>query len=489
MWLGTGSNRRTKMLKKNRDELRRGMLMWRFAQLLYFNMRKSKVIPPRNEGNFVDLRPHQGSNSFHLARILKASRVALVCVLFLSLTPQHALAATCKKEGETKVSSGTKYICVAVGSKTVWKAKKVGTPLKPNFLPVVHEVLLDVDDAVLALSRSEINRLTSRLGQDANLYIEIYDARSSTVSKKALSSMTSRNLFPRISVPGNEGKSLRIAAGKFSFDEIRNRWEIPDQAWSSPQTLSKEAIRKGILFEEDSDRSKGYKSVMLSESAPPPMGWIKTRPECSRRVCPNRDGEPGAIAILQLRSADQQEFYSTTLAKQIQFRLKSPSGKVSVTMRLDVPVGYDNLLYTTNEVGIWEARISAIDSKGQSRWSDPINFSIEVLSVVGSWDPKLPRCSTELEAAMKDGAEAYGTLMENIDEAWDSGAEVKTKYEYAALFRNIYEAQQYLRILQDWDSFLAGSYARAKSLKETMDSTRKTCNSAIALDGYVEPRR
>lgn len=218
----------------------------------------------------------------------------------------------------------------------------------------------------------------------------------------------------------------------------------------------------------------------------PNLGEIKTEIECLKGTC-FYDGPVPEGSIIKLKSLKEEwKNYGTTYGiTQIFFKSTSPSGKITTSIKYNLPYEYDSTTWNTAELGTWSIQVAGWNGNQQTDWSQPKTVQIKVLPQSANG---LKKCSAEVEAALANNARIAGNLMREIENAWSKREEIKNKYEYAQLFdrENMY---YYLELLERWDGVLAQGYGSASGLYADYEKSKKICNSQVNFPKYVEVRR
>jgi hypothetical protein len=222
-------------------------------------------------------------------------------------------------------------------------------------------------------------------------------------------------------------------------------------------------------------------------AAPSPnLGEISTEIECLKGTC-FYDGPVPEGSIIKVKSLKEEwRTYGTTYGiSQIFFKATSPSGKITTTIKYNLPYEYDSTSWSTAELGTWSIQVAGWNGNQQTEWSQPRTVQVRVLPQSANG---LKKCSAAVESALTNNARIAGNLMREIENAWSKREEIKNKYEYAQLFdrENMFF---YLNILNKWDDLLSQSYGSASGLYADYEKTKKICNSQVVFPKYIEVKR
>lgn len=218
----------------------------------------------------------------------------------------------------------------------------------------------------------------------------------------------------------------------------------------------------------------------------PNLGELRTEIECLKGTC-FYDGPIPEGSIIKLKSLkDEWNSYGTSNGiTQIFFKLTSPSGKIVISPKYNLPYGYDNTSWTTAEIGTWNLQIAGWNGSQQTEWSIAKSIQVKVLPQSANG---LSKCSPELETALLGASKLASTYLKEIDYGWAKRQEVKNKYDYALNFDRK-NADAYLTLVMQWDSYVSERYGFANGLLASYEKTKKTCNTQVDFPKIIDIRK
>jgi hypothetical protein len=218
---------------------------------------------------------------------------------------------------------------------------------------------------------------------------------------------------------------------------------------------------------------------------PPNMGELYSQIECLKQSCFYSGPIPeGSIIYLKSFKEEWNTYGTQNGITHISFKLTSPSGKITYSIKYSLPYQYDSTSWKTAEIGIWSVQIAGWRENQQTDWSSPKTIEIKVLPQSANG---LKKCPANLESALSDGARAAGALMREIESAWNEREIVKSKY-LATQYVNPTAARQWYQLLMRWDDLLRSKYQTANGLYASYENSKKTCNTLVEFPKYVPER-